>query len=96
MTEEGKAQEWYSNKDLYEMMVELSKGLESTNKELAETRILIRDYNGLRATINECKERLDKGEGGQDNSRWTWAKFGYLTGLAGIIIAILTLLTKAR
>lgn len=33
-------QEWYSNKDLYEMMVDLSKGLEQTNAELAKTRYL--------------------------------------------------------
>ena len=26
-------QEWYTNKELYEMMVDLSKGLETTNKE---------------------------------------------------------------
>lgn len=69
-----------------------SKGLEETNAELAKTQVLIRDYNGLRATINECKQRLDRGEGGQENTKWTWAKMGYLVGLAGVVVAVVALL----
>ena len=38
--------EWYDNKTLYEMMVDLSKRLEHTNAELEKTQVLIRDYNG--------------------------------------------------
>ena len=50
-------QEWYTNKELYEMMVDLSKGLETTNKELEKTQVMIREYNGLRARIDECEKK---------------------------------------
>ena len=80
--------EWYSNKDLYEMMVDLSKGLEATNAELAKTQVMIREYNGLRARIDECenaqRESLGKQSGGKD-------MWGYVVGGIGIISFILSL-----
>lgn len=85
MTEQ---QDWYSKKELYEMMVDLSKGLEATNAELAKTQVMIREYNGLRARIDECeraqRESLGKSAGGKD-------MWGYVVGGIGIISFILSI-----
>ena len=60
--ENNEQQEWYNNKQLYEMLVVLSKGQEKTNAKIEKLELTIRDYNGLRGTLNDCKERLDKHE----------------------------------
>lgn len=86
MTEQER-QEWYSNKDLYEMMVDLSKGLEATNAELAKTQVMIREYNGLRARIDECErhyvEVLGRTKGGKD-------MWGYIVGGIGLLMALVS------
>lgn len=83
----GEEREWYSNKDLYEMMVDLSKGLEQTNAELAKTQVLIRDYNGLRERIDKCEHRIEEfvgvGRGGKD-------MWGYLVGGIGLLLALIS------
>ena len=78
VTEEKK--EWHSNKELYEMMVDLSK-------ELLKTQTMIRDYNGLRERLDKCEQRIDqstgKGQGGKD-------MWGYVVGGIGLLFAILS------
>jgi len=85
LTEASK--DWYSPKQLYEMMVALSKGLEKTNAELAVTQTMIRDYNGLREKVDKCEERVTKicaqGQGGQ--TMW-----GYVVGGLGMFFALLS------
>jgi len=83
--------EWYSNKALYEMMVELSKGLESTNKELAATQTLIRDYNGLRHKINDCEQKLWANEGRTTGGKDVW---GYIVGGIGLLMALISFSVK--
>ena len=89
-------EQWYSNKDLYEMMVELSKRLESTNAEMTRTQVMIRDYNGLRQKINECESKLVEyhGEslGKETGSKNTW---GYIVGAIGIASFVLSLALKS-
>jgi len=80
--------EWYSNKDLYEMMVDLSKGLEKTNAELAKTQTMIRDYNGLRERLDKCEQRVDEIAGKSSGGKDMW---GYVVGGIGIISFILSL-----
>ena len=88
-------QEWYNNKQLYEMMVDLSKGLENTNAELTKTQTLIRDYNGLRAVINKCSEwqnNFDRQQQAEANRvHFGWEKMGYVVGALGVIVAIIAL-----
>lgn len=84
-------QDWYSKKELYEMMVDLSKGLEATNAELAKTQVMIREYNGLRTRIDECeraqRESLGKSAGGKD-------MWGYVVGGIGLVSFILSLTVR--
>lgn len=83
--------EWYDNKALYEMMVELSKGLENTNKEMAATQALIRDYNGLRQKINECEKALFEQHGKAAGGKDAW---GYIVGGIGVFIALISFAVK--
>lgn len=79
--------EWYDNKTLYEMMVDLSKRLEHTNAELEKTQVLIRDYNGLRQKINECEKALFESHGKEDGGKAVW---GYIVGGIGVLLALIS------
>ena len=83
----GENQEWYTNKELYEMMVDLSKGLETTNKELEKTQVMIREYNGLRARIDECEKNQRESTGKSAGNKDMW---GYIVGGIGLLFAILS------
>ena len=54
------SQNWYSNKDLYEMMEGFKKEVTELRIEMKETKTLIRDYNGLRKNINESSKKLSE------------------------------------
>lgn len=82
---------WYSNKDLYEMMVDLSKKLETLGSELDQTRTLIRDYNGLRERLGKCESRLDLAEGKDTGSKNMW---GYVIGALGVLLALISFAIK--
>ncbi len=79
--------QWYSNKDLYEMQVQLSKKMESLSAELDKTQVMIRDYNGLRERVDGCEKRIEqmtgRGAGGQ-------AMWGYLVGGIGVLLALIS------
>ncbi len=79
--------EWYSNKDLYEMMVALSKGLENTNAELVKTQTMIRDYNGLRERLSACEQRLEQAAGTGQGLKEMW---GYVVGGIGVLLALIS------
>jgi len=79
--------EWYSNKELYEMMVNLSKGLEATNAELSKTQVLIRDYNGLRQKIETCEKLLSEGAGKSTGAKDMW---GWIIAAISLLFLILS------
>lgn len=87
----GENEQWYSNKDLYEMMVNLSKGLEKTNAELAKTQVMIRDYNGLRERLKACEMQLGESHGKEAGGKNVW---GYIVGAIGIASFVLSLAMK--
>lgn len=84
-------EQWYSNKELYEMMVALSKRLEHTSAELEKTQVLIRDYNDLRQKINDCEKALFEGHGKEAGGKNVW---GYIVGAIGIASFVLSLVMK--
>ena len=84
---EKERQEWYSNKELYEMMVDLSKGLEATNAELAKTQVMIREYNGLRERVAECEKHYVEVLGRSTGSKDMW---GYIVGGIGLLLALVS------
>lgn len=82
--EEG---QWYSNKELYEMMVALSKKIEELGSDLGKTQVLIRDYNGLREKIEACEQKLAQSAGGKEGSKDMW---GYIVGGIGLLMALIS------
>lgn len=54
------ARDWYSNKDLFEMIQSFQLQVSSLTKEMEKTTTLISDYNGLRETINDVDKRVGK------------------------------------
>ena len=73
------------------MMVDLSKGLEATNAELAKTQVMIREYNGLRERIAECEKHYVEVMGRTTGSKDMW---GYIVGAIGIVSFILSLVVR--
>lgn len=49
---------WYSNKELFEMMEDLKGDMTDLRLEMKETKTLIRDYNGLRKNINDTNKKI--------------------------------------
>ena len=80
-------QEWYSNKQLYEMMVDLSKRLEATNLELAKTQMMIKEYNGLRERLTQCEQDIALTRGRETGSKDRW---GYIVGGIGVLLALVS------
>ncbi len=80
-------QEWYSNKQLYEMMVDLSKGLEATNLELAKTQVMIKEYNGLRERLTQCEQDIALTRGRETGGKDMW---GYVVGAIGVLLALIS------
>lgn len=79
--------EWYSNRDLYEMQVGLSKKMEALSAELGKTQTMIRDYNGLRERLDGCEKRLDEIGGKSSGSKDMW---GYVVGGVGLLLALIS------
>ncbi|AEE95800.1 hypothetical protein [Mahella australiensis] len=50
--------EWYDNKQIYEMLQQMKADMSDLRKEMAETRAMIRDYNGLRQKVEDTASKL--------------------------------------
>ena len=49
---------WYSNKDLFEMIDKFKEEVNDLTVEMKETKMLIRDYNRLRKNINDNNKKV--------------------------------------
>ena len=81
---EQKKKEWYSNKDLFEMVQGLTK-------DLQETRTVIREYNGLRKDLGKTMKKVAEIEDRMTGRSQVWDG---IRNWGGWIIALLTLLFK--
>jgi hypothetical protein len=78
--------QWYTNKELYEMVIGLKD-------DLQETRVLIQQYNGLRKRLDACDATLAdlvsqaKGRATVGNAIRSWG--GWIFGLISMILALL-------
>jgi hypothetical protein len=102
-------QEWYSNKQLFEMIqnmtVDFSKKIQvmtldfaqqtgGLKSELEETRRIIREYNGLRKSLNEVCDKVgameEKGHGkkelGENIRNWG----GWIIALIMFILSVIS------
>ena len=81
------ANQWYSNKELFEKIVELQR-------EMQETRAIIRRYNNLYEKVYDVQERIKEieaeteGKKELEQSIREWG--GWIFGLITLIILIYT------
>ena len=77
--------QWYTNKDLFEQINELSK-------EMQETRNVIKRYNGLREELGQVKEQINHIESLTEGRRSTGESIrdwgGWLFALITLIILL--------
>lgn len=52
-------EDWYDNKQLYEMLRSVQQDMANMRKEMAETRTLIRDYNDLRQKVGDTASKIN-------------------------------------
>lgn len=59
MQDDKNKNEWYGNKELYEMFLSLKKEFLDLKSELSLTRQFIKQYNHLQQTVNMCMDKID-------------------------------------
>jgi len=62
-------EQWYSNKDLFEMFSQLRKDIETLRREMDRTTTLIRDYNNLRQQVNELMRKVSSIQGATETRK---------------------------
>ena len=63
---EQKEEQWFSNKDIYLMVQDLTI-------ELQETREAVKSYNGLRQDLNWCMQQIQSNIGMSTGREIVWA-----------------------
>lgn len=53
------AEEFFSNRELYDLIQSTTKEMAALKEEMAETRAIIRDYNGLRKKVEQTDTRVN-------------------------------------
>lgn len=53
------SENFFSNRELYELIQTTAKEMTELKREMAETRAIIRDYNGLRKKIEQTDTKLN-------------------------------------
>ncbi len=85
--------QWYTNKDLFEMIQDFTKEVTELKNEMTETKTLIRDYNGLRENINKANKKITgiekKIDTGTNNRK---EYIGYIIAAISILFLILNYL----
>lgn len=74
-------QPWYTNKELFERINELSK-------ELTETQRVVKEYNGLRQKLDEVCQEVRDNKKEQKGKRQLASKLGWAIGIIGTLIGI--------
>jgi len=77
--------EWYSGKELAAIFESFKDSIADLKVEMAETKTLIRDYNGLRKEVGELRTAVRSAAGSKKDIRW-WATIG--VAIASIIVAV--------
>jgi len=82
-------EQWYTNRDIFEMVQGLKEDMRDLREEMRETKTLIRDYNGLRKKLVEVELRLEQSQGKEQGSKTVW---GYIVGVVGILAFLYSLI----
>ena len=66
MADERNIEQWYTNKEIYEMVRELTN-------ELQKTQEAVKSYNGLRQDLNWCMQQIQNNIGLSTGREIVWA-----------------------
>ena len=89
-------EQWYSAKDLFEMVQLLKEDIGTLRLELTATRQLVSQYNSLRSKLDDTQARVDAWEHEKEGKRSVargicdWG--GWIIAVLGWIVAVLALL----
>lgn len=53
-------EEWYNNKQLFELINRLQSDFKDLSSEMRETRVIIKEYNGLRSDLHEVRDDVER------------------------------------
>lgn len=96
--------QWYSNKELFEKLTDLSRDVVVLRGEMKETRTLIKQYNGLREEIElvnkesaVMKEKISTIINREDGRNGVWENLrnwgGWIFGFLTLVILIYNQIT---
>lgn len=80
-------EEWYSNRELFEMVQTLKGQMAELSAEIENTTMLLREYNGLRARLDKCELQIHEMAGAGRGGKEMW---GYLVGGLGVLLALIS------
>lgn len=85
--------EWYTNKDLFEMIGQLTKQMAELKNEMHETTRIIREYNGLRRTMGELEQKLIRMETSERTSKESSKSWrDWIAWIIAVIMAVIALI----
>ncbi len=83
-------QNWYSNKDIFEMLENFKNEIVELRMEMQETKLLIRDYNDLRGKTDAvCKDMVKLREKVDAHAKSRREYVGYIIAIISILFMIL-------
>ncbi|NLY46809.1 MAG: hypothetical protein GX053_12610 [Tissierella sp.] len=89
----GEKEQWYSNKELFEMMNDFKGEVSGLRLEMKETKMLIRDYNGLRDTINRVENEVIDLKSNVNTTQKSKTEYvGYIIAVISIVFTLLNYL----
>lgn len=85
--------QWYTNKELFEQIIEMQTEFRDLRSEMRETRTMIRQYNGLREKVDAVERKVDDMQA-QEEGRNAFGKAirewgGWLIALISLILLLI-------
>lgn len=88
---EERAGEWYTNRDLFEMIQSLRGEMTALSAELARTTEAVRRYNGLRERLDALEARA-AGAASVGRGIREWG--GWLVAIGSLAVAVVSLMRR--
>jgi len=82
-------EQWYTNKELFELINELQKDFRDLRSEMRQTREIIKQYNGLRKELGQVRLEIDQMKSKMTGKQMVWEA---IRNWGGWLFALITLL----
>lgn len=95
----GDKEQWYTNKDLFELINRMQGDFRDLRSEMRETRAAIKKYNGLREEVGQAREEVgqikEQVKALQAKAEGRFSVWEGIRNWGGWIVAILALIVTA-